>query len=102
MSQVHEQDKLKEKTVKVEVSYLPATDEFEKRYEPDAPLSAVRTEAMAHFGVQNYTDRDTHEFFLELNGGRITDYSVTLEGLLGDKRKKAEFALVEQVTAGAF
>jgi hypothetical protein len=100
MSQVQEQDKQKEKTVKVEVSYLPATHDFEKRYARDTALSTVRTEAMAHFGVQNFTDRDTHEFFLELNGGRITDYSVTLEGLLGDRAKKAEFALVEQVTAG--
>ncbi|MGH3070801.1 MAG: hypothetical protein ACRDNB_00860 [Gaiellaceae bacterium] len=100
MSQVHEQDKQKEKTVKVEVSYLPATEEFEERYEREAPLSTVRTEAMEHFGVQNYTDRDTHEFFLELDGTRITDYSVTLEGLLGKKPKKAEFDLVEQVTAG--
>jgi hypothetical protein len=63
-------------------------------------MSTVRTEAMAHFNVENYTDRDQHEFFLELEGGRITDYSVTLESLLGEKPKKAEFDLVEQVTAG--
>jgi hypothetical protein len=100
MSQVHEQDKQKEKTVKVEVSYLPAPEEFEQRYEPETPLATVRTEAMEHFGVQNYTDRDTHEFFLELDGTRVTDYTVTLEGLLGKKPKKVEFDLVEQVTAG--
>jgi hypothetical protein len=102
MSQVHEQKKQKEKekTVKVEVSYLPAPEEFEKRYEPETPLSSVRTEAMEHFGVQDYTDRDTHEFFLELAGTRVTDYTVTLEGLVRKKPKKVEFDLVEQVTAG--
>jgi len=47
MSQVQEQDKQKEKTVKVEVSYLPATHDFEKRYARDTALSTVRTEAMA-------------------------------------------------------
>lgn len=100
MAKVETQDHKKEKTVKVTVSYLPAPEAFEKRYEPDTLMSTVRTEAMAHFGVQNYTDRDQHEFFLELDGGRITDYSVTLAGLLGEKPKKAEFDLVEQVTAG--
>lgn len=100
MTQVETHDEKKEKTVKVTVSYLPATEDFEKRYEPTSTLETVRSEAMAHFNVQNYTDRDTHEFFLELDGGRITDYSVMLAGLLGEKPKKVEFDLVEQVTAG--
>lgn len=100
MTQVKTQREKREKTFKVTVGYLPATTPFEKRYDSDTQMSIVRTESMAHFGVQNHTDRDTHEFFLELDGDRITDYSVTLEGLLGKKPKKAEFDLVEQVTAG--
>lgn len=100
MAQVETRDRSKEKTVKVTVFYLPAPEAFEERYEPDALMSTVRTDAMVHFGVQNYTDRDQHEFFLELDGGRITDYSVTLGSLLGDKPKNVEFDLVEQVTAG--
>ena len=100
MAEVEMQHKSKEKTVKLTVSYLPAPEAFEERYELDALMSAVRTDAMAYFGVQNYTDRDQHEFFLELDGTRITDYSVTLGSLVDDKPKKVEFDLVEQVTAG--
>jgi hypothetical protein len=101
MTQVEMQDKQKQKTVKVTVFYLPAPEAFEKRYEPDTLMSTVRTEAMAQFGVQDYTDRDQHEFFLELDGGRVEDYSVTLRALLRERsKKKAEFDLVEQVTAG--
>lgn len=100
MSQVTEQHKPKAKTVKVEVNYLPAPRTFEKRYSDETALSVVRTESMAFFEVENYTDRDQHEFFLELDGTRITDYSVTLEVLLGKKARKGEFDLVEQVTAG--
>lgn len=99
MAQVTEQKKPKAKTVKVEVSYLPAPKAFEERYSEETALSVVRTESMAFFGVENYTDRDQHEFFLEHDGTRITDYSVTLEALLG-KARKGEFDLVEQVTAG--
>jgi hypothetical protein len=100
MSQVQEQGKQKAKTVKVVVAYLPAAETFSKRYEEDTLMSMVRTEVMAHFGVQDHTDRDQHEFFLELDGVRITDYSVTLGSLLGNEPKKADFGLVEQVTAG--
>lgn len=100
MIQASTQDRQREKTVKVTVSYLPAPDPFEKRYERETLLSTVRGDAMAHFDVQNYTDRDQHEFFLELDGVRITDYSVNLASLLVENAKKAEFDLVEQVTAG--
>lgn len=90
----------KPKTTEVTVSYLPASHPFHKSYAPESTLELVRTEVMAHFGVQNHTDRDTHEFFLEHDGERITDYSQTLADFLGEHRKGLHLDLVEQVTAG--
>ena len=58
---------------------------------------------MRHFGVENHTDRDVHEFFLEFEERRIENYGETLEHLLEadeDRDKVARFELVEQVTAG--
>jgi hypothetical protein len=101
----------KKKTdVETSVGYLPAPKAFKKGYPEETVLETVRTEAMAHFGVQNYTDRDQHEFHLEHKGQRI-DYTTTV-GSLADrddddddgkdkrKRRKLRLDLVEQVTAG--
>lgn len=92
--------KPKTKTIKVTVSYLPARHPFREEYGRETTLEEVRTAAMAHFGVQNYTDRDTHEFFLEHDGERIVDYSLTLDDFLGTRRRNVHLDLVEQVTAG--
>jgi len=61
---------------------------------------------MSFFGVQNYTDRDVHEFHLEHKGQRV-DYSQTVGALAkpddGEdqgKRQRLHLDLVEQVTAG--
>jgi hypothetical protein len=56
--------------------------------------------AMTFFGVSDHRDRDTHQFFLEFNGQRLTDLNQTLELLLGPHRKGAHFNLVEQITPG--
>lgn len=93
---------LAQKTIETKVGYLPAPKPYEHRYPPDTLMEVIRAAAMAHFGVENYTDRNTHEFFLEFEGRRITDYSQTLEAVIGGKHhEKADFELVEQVTAGA-
>jgi hypothetical protein len=97
--------------VETSVAYLPAPKPFKKGYPEETLLETVRTDAMAHFGVQNYTDRDQHEFHLEHKGQR-GDYAQTV-GSLADrdddedkdgkdkrKRRKLGLDLVEQVTAG--
>jgi hypothetical protein len=94
-------DAVAEKTIETKVGYLPAPKPYDHRYPPDTPMDVIRTGAMTHFGVENHTDRDTHEFFLDFAGRRITDYSQTLEAVIGGKHhEKADFELVEQVTAG--
>ena len=98
MSQVRESQG-KETTVETTVDYLPAQKPFHKRFAQETTLEVVRTEAMSHFGVADYTDRDRHEFHLEFEGDRVA-YSQTLAQLLGDHRKGAHLDLVEQVTAG--
>jgi hypothetical protein len=90
----------KVREVKATVSYLPATKPFRQEYAPDTPLQTVRSEAMAYFGVQDYTDRDQHQFFLEFEGNRVTDYALSLAALLDEKKKAIKLELVEQVTAG--
>jgi hypothetical protein len=93
---------LAQKTIETKVGYLPAPKPFHHRYAPHALMEEIRVTAMAHFGVENHTDRDTHEFFLDFEGQRITDYGQTLEAVIGSKHhEKADFELVEQVTAGA-
>jgi hypothetical protein len=87
--------------VDVQVHYLPATQVFRKDYDDETLVATVRTDAMAFFGVQDHTDRDMHEFFLEFEGQRITNTSETLEQLFGRDRRQAKFNLVEQITAGA-
>ncbi len=89
-----------EPLVETVVDYLPATASFKKDYDDETVLSAVRSEAMAFFQVKDYTDRDTHQFFLEFAGQRITDTSKTLEQVLGRDRRHAKFNLVQQITPG--
>ncbi|MBV8893208.1 MAG: hypothetical protein JO266_14770 [Acidobacteria bacterium] len=58
----------------------------------------------AHFRglhVGDHKDRDTHQFFLEFQGRRLTNMAETLEQLLGPQRRGAKFNLVEQITPGA-
>lgn len=89
------------------VSYLPAAQPFKKDYPKETTLATVRVEAMSFFGVQDYTDRDVHEFHLEHDGHRV-DYAKTVGSLKhGDshdkskpKRKRVRLDLVEQVRAG--
>lgn len=86
--------------VEVTVEYLPASRPFHKEYPDSTTVGTVRTEAMAFFGVSDHRDRDTHQFFLEFNGRRLTNTAETLEQLLGPHRKAAHFNLVEQITPG--
>jgi len=93
---------LAQKTIETKVGYLPAPKPFHHRYSSDTLMEAIREQAMAHFGVENHTDRNVHEFFLEFEGQRITNYGQTLEAVIGGKHhEKADFELVEQVTNGA-
>jgi hypothetical protein len=93
---------LAQKTIETKVGYLPAPKQFHDRFPPSTPMETIRVAAMGHFGVENHTDRDTHEFFLDFEGQRITDYGQPLEAVIGGKHhEKADFELVEQVTAGA-
>lgn len=111
MSQIESKRKT---DVETSVGYLPAPKAFKKSYPEETVLETVRTEAMAHFGVQNHTDRDQHEFHLEHEGQRVV-YTHTVGSLAdrdGDddddgkdgkdkrKRRKLRLDLVEQVTAG--
>ena len=86
---------------KITVDYLPASQPFHHSYEGSATLSTVRTDAMAFFHVSDHKDRDTHQFFLEFQGRRLTNMAETLEQLLGPHRRGAKFNLVEQITPGA-
>jgi hypothetical protein len=87
--------------VAVTVEYLPAAKPFHRSYAGSATVGAVRTDAMAFFGVTDHKDRDTHQFFLEFNGQRLTNMTETLAQLLGPHRKSAHFNLVEQITPGS-
>jgi len=86
---------------RITVDYLPASQPFHHSYEGSATLSTVRTDAMAFFHVSDHKDRDTHQFFLEFQGRRLTNMAETLEQLLGPHRRGAKFNLVEQITPGA-
>jgi hypothetical protein len=86
--------------IEVLVSYLPAPSPFRHRYEDETTLGTIQIDAMTFFGVKDYKDRDTHEFFLEFDGRRLTNMGETLERLLGPHRREAHFNLVEQVTQG--
>jgi hypothetical protein len=89
-----------EPLVEIVVEYLPAAGAFEKDYDDETALSTVRIEAMAFFQVKDHQDRDTHQFFLEFGGQRVTDTTKTLEQLFGRDRRHAKFNLVEQITPG--
>jgi len=86
--------------VEVTVEYLPAAKPFHHSFAESTTLGTVRTDAMQYFGVSDHQDRDTHQFFLEFKGQRLTNPAQTLEQLLGPHRKEAHFNLVEQITAG--
>ena len=85
----------------VTVDYLPAAHPFHHSYDGSVTIATVRSEAMTFFGVSDHKDRDTHQFFLEFNGQRVTNTAQTLDQLLGPHRKGAHFNLVEQITPGA-
>lgn len=86
--------------VEVTVEYLPAAKPYHKAFVGAATVGTVRTDAMAFFDVSDHKDRDTHQFFLEFNGQRLTNMDQTLEQLLGPDRKGAHFNLIEQITPG--
>ena len=86
---------------KITVDYLPASQPFHHSYEGSATVGTVRTDAMAFFRVSDHKDRDTHQFFLEFQGRRLTNMAETLDQLLGPHRRGAKFNLVEQITPGA-
>lgn len=85
----------------IAVEYLPASHPFHKSYEGNETLATVRADAMNFFHVSDHRDRDTHQFFLEFEGRRLTDMAETLKQLLGPHRHEAKFHLVEQITPGA-
>lgn len=84
----------------ITVEYLPASHPFHKSYEGNETVATVRADAMTFFHVSDHRDRDTHQFFLEFDGRRLTDMAETLRQLLGH-RHGAKFNLVEQITPGA-
>ena len=87
-------------SIEVLVSYLPAPSPYRHRFDDKTTVGTVRTDAMTFFGVKDYKDRDTHEFYLEFDGRRLNNLGETLEQLLGPHRREAHFNLVEQITQG--
>src|SRR5713101_4454491 len=85
--------------VRVTVEYLPAAKSFHREYPRETTLGTVQADAMSFFRVRDHRDRDTHRFFLEFHGQRLTNLGETLHQLLGEKRE-GEFHLVEQITPG--
>src|SRR5436309_2772992 len=75
--------------VRVTVEYLPASAPFHQAYPGATTLEAVRADAMAFFGVRDHQDRDTHRFFLEFEGARVTNTAQTLDQILGIHRRGA-------------
>src|SRR5262245_26448585 len=69
----------------ITVEYLPASQAFHKSYEGSETVGTVRADAMNFFHVSDHRDRDTHQFFLEFDGRRLTDMAVTLKQLLGHR-----------------
>ena len=86
--------------VKVTVDYLPATEPFRGEFTRGTVLETVRTDAMSFFGVTDRTERDTYRYYLEHDGSRITDTSVTLGSVVGEHAHAAHFNLVEEITPG--
>ena len=97
----HAEQRSTAKEVEVTVDYLPATAAFHHEYPRTQTLDTVRTDAMVFFGVRDRQERDKYEYFLEFDGGRVTNTAQTLADLLGAHKHKAEFHLVEQITPGS-
>jgi hypothetical protein len=91
----------KPKTVNTTVDYLPAAEPFKKPYPRETQVEVVRTEAMEFFGVRDRQERDTYRYYLEFEGQRLTDTSIELGALIGEKRRAVHFNLVEEITPGA-
>jgi hypothetical protein len=89
----------KKQQVKVDVDYLPATDDFEQEYSSETIVETIRTDAKNFFGVQDRQERDTYFYYLSFRGERVENTSVPLSQLV-KKAKAAHFSLVEQITAG--
>jgi hypothetical protein len=87
-------------SVKVTVDYLPATEAFHGEFTRETVLETIRTEAMSFFGVADRTERDTYRYYLEHDGHRITDTSVTLGSVIDEHAHAAHFNLVEEITPG--
>jgi hypothetical protein len=86
--------------IEVTVDYLPAPAPFVRKYRDETVIETIRTDAMTHFGVKDFQDRNIHKFFLEFEGRVIENTSETLEHLLGPHRRSAHFNLIERVTQG--
>lgn len=89
----------KKQQVKVNVDYLPATEDYKEEYAKDTVVETVRTDAKNFFGVQDRQERDTYFYYLTHKGARVEDTNVTLDELVTGK--SAHLTLVEQITAGA-
>jgi hypothetical protein len=87
-------------TVKVTVDYLPAAAAFHGEYARETVLETIRSEAMSFFEVADRTERDTYRYYLEHEGRRITDTSVTLGSVVEEHAHGAHFNLVEEITPG--
>jgi hypothetical protein len=86
--------------VKIQVRYLPAAHPFRQSYPRATRLEMVRTDAMAFFGVRDRTERDTYHYYLSFEGTRVTDTAQILEGIVGERRRSAQFELIEEITPG--
>lgn len=91
---------LDREVIGVKVDYLPAPAPFVRKYNDEATLETVRTDAMNFFGVKDYQDRNTHKFFLEFEGRVLENTPETLEQRLGPHQRSAHFNLIERVTQG--
>lgn len=91
----------KPKTINTTVDYLPAAAPFKQGYSRETQVEVVRSEAMQFFGVSDRQERDTYRYYLDFEGQRLTDTSVELGALIGEKRRAAHFNLVEEITPGA-
>lgn len=87
-------------TVKVTVDYLPAAEAFHGEFTRETVLETIRSEAMSFFGVADRQERDTYRYYLEHDGRRITDTSVTLGSVVEEHAHAAHFNLVEEITPG--
>lgn len=88
MAQVETKTK---QTVKVTVDYLPASEAFHGGHQRETVLEAIRSEAMAFFGVADRQERDTYRYYLE-HGGH-SDHGYQRDARLGRRRAHARRAL---------